>query len=63
MVRVWCLCWGHAVGFMANTVGLAQLAESLFVCGGLVVVVGLLVICIVVASILFFVVFVLLLIN
>ena len=57
------LVWGHAVGFMANTVGLAlPLATTVFtaflvVCGGLVVVVGLLVICIVVASI-FFVCFV-----
>ena len=57
------LVWGHAVGFMANTVGLAlPLAATVFtaflvVCGGLVVVVGLLVICIVVASI-FFVCFV-----
>ena len=64
VARVSCgLVWGHAVGFMANTVGLAlPLATTVFtaflvVCGGLVVVVGLLVICIVVASI-FFVCFV-----
>ena len=51
------LVWGHAVGFMANTVGLALPLAAHVVCGGLVVVVGLLVICIVVASI-FFVCFV-----